>query len=259
MDPDKNRPSSDPPPDSSADAEADAPMSDPPQSAGGSDEATNEEGAAPRRRRKRKRRPEGDSTAPQAKKRRKSRGGDAKTVDEPPRKRSRLVAAIVAGVVLLVVIGIVVTGRRGTQGGAEGAASDWSVGTKVPVEITLVAADKANLACASTNQVGGKHCAFESATKEWSKAGGNDEAALLKPYTTTDRKNLLAAGLWNQPALSGTLPSARFSVKCTFVVEGAISKPHVRWEAGGEWYPNNAEWHAGTVKDCSLVGAGAKK
>jgi hypothetical protein len=132
--------------------------------------------------------------------------------------------------------------------------SGWTIGDEVEVEITLVAADRRNLACAAPNEVAGKRCAFETVPEEKrSDRGDHDEAVLLRPYTTTDRRSLLAAGLWNESALAGSLPKERFSVRCTFSIEGAVPNPSVRWSANGTFIPSEEEWHAGRVEGCALV------
>ena len=76
---------------------------------------------------------------------------------------------------------------------------------------------------------------------------------MLKPYTTTDRIQFTAAGVWSQPALAGDkLPATRFSLKCKFKVEGTLKNLSVRWDHAGQWFPNN-EWFAGAVSDCKIV------
>ena len=240
---------------------AEAPReSEPPADEDSTDADEAAEAAARRRRRRRQHKAEDGEGSPSAKKsskKRRQKGDDAKReeAEQKQRKRSRVVAAIVAAAIVLLVVAIIATGRRAPKPTAGPIQSDWTVGKEVPVEITLVAADKTNLACASTQTLKGKHCEFEEPTKKWSKGGATDDRAVLKPYTTTDRRNFLAAGVWSDKALSGTLPRERFSVKCTLVVEGQIKKPHVRWDANGQWLPNDPDWFAGTVKGCSLVTA----
>jgi hypothetical protein len=129
----------------------------------------------------------------------------------------------------------------------------WKVGETTDVEITLVKNDRNELACAAADEIGGKHCAFESNTKPWSKGDLNDDKKLLKPYTTTDRAQFVAAGVWSEPALAADkIPASRFSLKCKFKVEGKLKNMSVRWEQTGQWYPNN-EWFAGAVSDCKVV------
>jgi hypothetical protein len=132
----------------------------------------------------------------------------------------------------------------------------WGVGQTVDVEVTLVKNDRNELGCWAADEIGGKHCAFEAAGKPWSKgtpADLNDDKKLLKPYTTVDRVQFTAAGLWSDPALAvEKLPATRFSVKCKLKVEGTLKQLGVRWEQTGTWYPQN-DWYAGSISNCSLV------
>lgn len=128
----------------------------------------------------------------------------------------------------------------------------WKTGDKAQVEITLVATDRKDLACWSAEEINGRHCAFEAPTKGWSK-GDADDQKLLRPYTTTDRVQFLAAGLWSQPALTGTLPSTRFAVKCTYSVEGKVKRPGIRWSSEGSWIDRSDDWYTGLLSDCKLV------
>jgi len=133
------------------------------------------------------------------------------------------------------------------------AAPKWKAGQSVDVEITLVASDKNDLACASATEMAGKHCGFEAKNKPWSKGSATDDKAVLRPYTTVDRVQFLAAGVWSQPTLSGTLPPARFSIKCKFTVDGQMSGSAVRWESSGPWYDRNDSLYVGSVSDCKLL------
>ncbi|MGK3995211.1 hypothetical protein [Sorangium sp. So ce1024] len=128
----------------------------------------------------------------------------------------------------------------------------WKPGDKAQVEVTLVATDIKDLACWSADEINGRHCAFESPTKGWSK-GDADDKKLLRPYTTTDRVQFLAAGLWSEPALTGKLPSARFAVKCTYAVEGKIKRPGIRWSSEGAWLDRTDDWYTGLLSDCKLI------
>lgn len=129
----------------------------------------------------------------------------------------------------------------------------WKVGETVDVEITLVKNDRNELACAAADEIAGRHCAFESATKPWSKGDLNDDTKLLKPYTTTDRAQFIAAGVWSEAALApDKIPASRFSLKCRYKIDGKLKNMSVRWEQTGQWFPNN-EWFAGSVSDCKVV------
>lgn len=135
------------------------------------------------------------------------------------------------------------------------AASGWKPGTKAQVEITLVPSDKRDLACLSGQEVAGRHCAFEAPAKPWSKGDPNDDKMLLRPYTTVDRIQFLAAGVWSDPVLAGNLPLGRFSIKCTLNVEGTVKRPSVRWSPEGAWLEQTNDWHAGHVTGCKMIGA----
>jgi hypothetical protein len=141
----------------------------------------------------------------------------------------------------------------GREQPAQVAAPKWKVGDVADVEVTLVKADRQELACASVDEVAGMHCQFEAASKGWSKGGDpNDDKKLLKPYTTTDRIQFTAAGLWTDPGMApDKLPPTRFSVKCKYKVEGKLNNVGVRWEQTGQWY-NQEGWYAGTLSNCAL-------
>lgn len=198
--------------------------------------------------------------------------GEAKAVEERKAKRrktgrTRPVQAsesrsLGKSMILFVVIILGVAGGfwlLGSGGEPKGpAAPKWKTGETVDVEITLVPNDRVDLSCAATDEIAGKHCANESAAKPWSKGDAKDDTKLLKPYTTVEHVQFLAAGMWSQPALAADkLPNKRFSVKCKYKVDGTLKNVAVRWDPTGQWYPNQ-NWHAGSVSDCALVPPPAK-
>ena len=139
---------------------------------------------------------------------------------------------------------------QGTETGP--AAPKWKVGDSPDLELTLVADDKKNLACAAPDEIGGAHCAFEAQAKPWSKGDSADDKKLLKPYTTVDHVQILAAGVWSDPALAGTLPTTRFSVKCKYKVEGKMKAASMRWASDGPWYESK-DIYSGSISGCKLV------
>ncbi|HSO00475.1 MAG TPA: hypothetical protein VLS89_19420 [Candidatus Nanopelagicales bacterium] len=144
----------------------------------------------------------------------------------------------------------------GQETGGSVAAANWKPGAKPQVEITLIANDRRELSCWSAEELNGRHCGFEGPTKPWSKGDPADDKTLLRPYTTVDRIQFLAAGLWTEPALSGSnLPLGRFSVKCTYNVEGVIKRPGIRWSSEGAWLDQTNDWHTGYVSNCKVLGA----
>jgi hypothetical protein len=168
-----------------------------------------------------------------------------------PRTSGAMVKTLILFVIILGGLGAALYLLNPGDGGPA-AAPKWNTGQTVDVEITLVSTDSKDLACASTEEIAGRKCEFETQTKPRPKAEGDDaDKKLLKPYTTTDRVQFLAAGIWSEPALKGKLPTSRFSVKCKYTVEGKVKKPGVRWST--DWYDPGGDWYAGVVSGCSVV------
>jgi hypothetical protein len=127
----------------------------------------------------------------------------------------------------------------------------WNVGDKMPVVITVVGEDTENLVCAAKEEIGGKHCAFENKDTPWSKDDSTDDKILLRPFATTGQRRLIAAGFWSQ--LPTPLPTQRFSVKCTFAIEGKLDHPWVKFKKTMEFKEVKEAWFGGTLTDCSIV------
>jgi hypothetical protein len=176
----------------------------------------------------------------------------------PPPKGGSLAKSLVLFVVILGGLAVVfkLLGGGVEEGGAGPVpAPKWNNGQVVDVEITLVPSDAKDLACASAQNVEGKHCQFESQGKAFGTQP--DDKHMLKPYTTTDRIQFVAAGLWSDPGMAPSkLPATRFSVKCKYKVEGKVTKPAVRWSESGQWFQNPNDWYAGSVSGCTLVSGG---
>jgi hypothetical protein len=140
----------------------------------------------------------------------------------------------------------------GSERGVNGpAAPQWKEGDTVDVDITLVSTDKQDLACASGGDLKGLHCGYETQAKRWTKGDPNDEKKTLRPYSTTNGINFLAAGVWTDPALSGELPKTRFAVTCKLNVAGKMPRADVRWHEGEGWNSVN-DWYTGDVSACKL-------
>jgi hypothetical protein len=147
------------------------------------------------------------------------------------------------------------------SGGAAGPSPrpKWKEGQVVDAEITLVTTDHRNLACAMKEEIAGRYCEYTERNQKSGKPGDvrqNDK--LLQPYTTTDRVQFMASGLWMQPELKAKLdkedfdrPSPRFSVKCKFHVEGMSKNAFVQWKSGEGWHPAN-DWYTGYVDNCHI-------
>jgi len=148
--------------------------------------------------------------------------------------------------------GFALLGRE-QGGGGRAANASWKTGQTVDVEITLVKQDREELMCAAPQEINGRRCAQERSNKPWGTPSGADDKKLLKPYTTTNGAELLAAGLWSDPALTTNLPPTRFSVKCKFTVEGIIKAPSIRWASDRPFYDSPSDWPAGAVTACTVI------
>lgn len=130
----------------------------------------------------------------------------------------------------------------------------WKIGQQVPITLTLDPADDTKLSCASDADIGGKHCEYKTRTEKF--AGKLDDATMLRPYRTTgeqDNVGLLAAGVWGIPELAaGKRPNGRFNLKCTYKVEGKVTRPAVRWDVSGPWGEQDSDWFAGSVSSCTV-------
>jgi hypothetical protein len=170
----------------------------------------------------------------------------------PPPTTASLGKSITLFVVVVGVlaVGFALLGQERGGGGTKGPS--WKVGQTVDLEVTLVAGDKRELSCASSEEVAGRHCGFEAPSKPWSKDADQDDKKTFRPYTSTDNVQFVAAGLWSEPALAGTLPATRFSVKCKYAVEGKLKAPTFHWESGWEGQPRG-EMFAGLLTGCTLI------
>ncbi len=127
----------------------------------------------------------------------------------------------------------------------------WRKGQKVQLNITLDPRDDLKLSCASKTVIEGKRCEFEAKNQKF--AGPLDDKVMLRPYTTTDGVQFLAAGLWSQPDLEkAKRPRERFTVSCQLTVDGSVASPAIRWDPAGSWNEKNQSWFAGSVSDCKV-------
>lgn len=149
--------------------------------------------------------------------------------------------------------------------------SQWKVGGKATLRITLVTADYATLACASDKEFEGKHCVNKSDTEVWPRDPNapldDNKANVIQPYRTwNDNRLVLVAGLWATPALAtrlhieppgNLLPEklARFVTECQVRFVGEIEKPKLRWGAGSAWGadPNTPIVKVAVPESCQLI------
>jgi len=178
-----------------------------------------------------------------------------KTAADRPRPKP-----IARAIALIVLVGIpaalfLFSGRergKAAGGGKLPASAGWVVGSEHDANITLVAQDKTYLACASPEELAGKHCEYEAKDKKWSKGGSADDKMQLRPYRLAGTNDpVLISGLWSEPALKGTLPNQRFAIRCKIKVEGKLKKPTVRWN-GRDWYDEPFDWPVASVSNCAV-------
>lgn len=165
--------------------------------------------------------------------------------------------ALVVGVA--VVLGYVVLRSDGGSGGPPAIpkvdeSTKWTVGQVVELDLTVKPTDRANLSCASPEEVAGKHCAFDAPDKPSAK-GADDDKKLLKPYAVPNSPTrILVAGLWTDPGMSGKLPDNRFTVHCKFTLEGKVNAPGVRWDPKGPWRDMKNAWFTASASSCAIRG-----
>ena len=127
----------------------------------------------------------------------------------------------------------------------------WRLGGTRLIEITLVAQDKDNLACASDLVMDGLHCAYRADRRPFDP-GGADEAHTLRPYNTTASELFLGGGLWGLPALARQLPRDRFTVACNYTVLGVAKSVSLRWSPTGPFDPLKPTVTVGRLSDCVI-------
>jgi hypothetical protein len=136
-------------------------------------------------------------------------------------------------------------------------------GQDVDVAITLVSTDAKALACASSEEIKGRHCEYGSRSERWNKpstTGRAPAADTLAPYKTTDDILLLIPALFSEPALVERLAidpptfgteHIRFVANCKMRVDAKMKEVDVRWATQGQWYPNR-DVPVGIVSGCWL-------
>jgi hypothetical protein len=130
-------------------------------------------------------------------------------------------------------------------------AEGWHLGGTKMIEITLIRDDKKNLACASDKTFGAIHCGFHRNGQSTGTSPETDPT-VLQPYNTVKNELFLAAGLWQSPILSGTLPKERFTVVCNYHVVGVLRSAALRWSPTGSFNPLDQSVAVGSLSDCVI-------
>jgi len=161
---------------------------------------------------------------------------------------NELLVSFVAFALIAFGVWVVLGGKRyraeyaaGTQG--------WRVGSTRVVELTVVAEDKKNLACASKHTVAGLRCGYDQDQKPI-KSLSADKPEMLQPYATVGGELLLGAGLWTNPDMKQDLPPKRFSVVCNFDIKGVLKSARIRFEPRASFNAMGKTVTVGTLSDC---------
>jgi hypothetical protein len=145
---------------------------------------------------------------------------------------------------------VVSAGKRYREEYAQGTEG-WRVGSSPTVQLTLVREDKHNLACASDQVIAGLHCAYRRDLQE-AGPGAPDNPQILQPYNTVGSELLLGAGLWTASDLKKPLPATRFTVLCSYHIEGVAKSSLIRFDPAGPFVPAGKTVTVGTLTDCTL-------
>ena len=161
---------------------------------------------------------------------------------------NEILVSFVAFVLIALGVWVVLGGKRYR---AEYAASTqgWRVGSTHVVELTLVAEDKTNLACAAKHTIAGLRCGYDQEQKPIASLSA-DKPEMLQPYATVGGELLLGAGLWTTPDLKQALPSTRFSVVCNYDIKGVLRSARIRFDPRAPFNPMGKTVTVGALTDC---------
>jgi hypothetical protein len=164
-----------------------------------------------------------------------------------PRKRGPLVfmALVVVGLIFWAVLG------RGKESGR---------GSTIQAAITLVTADRDDLACASDKAVGRYRCEFRAPGTPWPDAPAPVDR--LAGYYTVEQKLYVIPGLFEQPALAKRYADEeprhvprdqrpRFVATCQLKLVDHLKDFQTRWVKNGEWGHQDEAW-VGIPSDCHI-------
>ena len=148
---------------------------------------------------------------------------------------------------------VVSAGKRYREEYGQGQGTEgWRVGNTPVVALTLVREDKRNLACASDQLIAGLHCAYRRDLQQ-AGPGSADNPQILQPYNTVGNELLLGAGLWTASELKKPLPATRFTVACSYHIEGIAKSASIRFDPAAPFVPAGKAVTVGTLTDCTLT------
>ena len=169
------------------------------------------------------------------------------------RSQTKLWIAIGIGVAIAVLLVM----KRG--GSADSPTGQVEVGSTTSGDLTLVAADRNELDCATDKAVEGYQCGFA----DENQARNVDESKKLRPYMTIDRHLFLIPGLFLEKSVAQRYnmegpnkprpEQKRFTAKCKIKVVGELDNVKLRWSPTGTWEPPK-KFPVATVSDCAIEG-----
>jgi hypothetical protein len=127
----------------------------------------------------------------------------------------------------------------------------WRIGSSREVEITLVKTDDHNLACASDLAIGGLRCGYRL-NQQAAGAVSPADPQMLQPYNTVENQLLLGAGLWTSVDMKQPLPTGRFTVLCTYSIDGMVRAAAIRFASAAPFDRIGKTIPVGALSDCTL-------
>jgi hypothetical protein len=167
-----------------------------------------------------------------------------------PREYDVLMKTVFSLFVIGVVVGLVFAWTGYANRYAQ-VTEGWHLGQTKLVEVTVVKEDKGRLACASDVITDDVHCGFRASGQPF-EASTQDDSHVLSPYNTVKNELFLASGLWTSPALSGPMPTERFTVACNYKVLGVLKSVGLRWQPNGSFDPVKQSVTVGSLTDCVI-------
>jgi hypothetical protein len=123
-------------------------------------------------------------------------------------------------------------------------------GRETSVRIMLQSFDRDTLSCALGRTVEENRCEYSGPDQPWPAGEAPDEMHRLAPYVATDRRVLLLAGLFTQPALERRFaqdrsdPHRRFEATCRVRLIEPLKQVNVRFGRPGGWGREKNVWVA---------------
>lgn len=181
--------------------------------------------------------------------------GASTDADTPtPEPRRTAASLLMPSVLTLLSIGIVlwlIFAWSGYSSKYSQTTEGWKLNSTKMIEITVVAEDRVNLACASDVEIGGVHCGYRANQQPRGGEPASD-SQVLQPFNTVANELFLGAGLWTSPSLPKQLPTSRFTVMCNCKVLGAAKSMSLRWAIKGSFDPLKSSVAVGALSDCVI-------